>query len=54
MANNLPLVKFEDGLVRLNGMYRHGFLLAPALVEAIVSQLNTGTMTGPVAEIAKL
>ena len=28
-----PLLHCERGLIRLNGLFRHGFLLAPALVE---------------------
>ena len=28
-----PLLHVESGLIRLNGLFRHGFLLAPALVE---------------------
>lgn len=28
-----PLLHCEPGLIRLNGLFRHGFLLAPALVE---------------------
>ncbi len=33
LPDNLPRVEREDGLVRINGLYRHGWLLAPALVE---------------------
>lgn len=28
-----PRVEASDGLVRINGLFRHGWLLAPALVE---------------------
>jgi glycine oxidase len=28
-----PLLHVGDGLIRINGLFRHGFLLAPALVE---------------------
>ncbi|MCW8126513.1 glycine oxidase ThiO [Microbulbifer halophilus] len=42
--DNLPHIHSEPGLVRVNGLYRHGYLLAPALavrVEKLVSeQLN--------------
>jgi glycine oxidase len=54
MRNNLPLVEIRPGLVRLNGMFRHGFLIAPALVEGIVSQLTRGRVDGVVAEIAQV
>ncbi len=33
--DNLPTVHCEPGLVRLNGLYRHGYLLAPALAEQV-------------------
>lgn len=29
LDNNLPRIVAEDGLVRVNGLFRHGFLLAP-------------------------
>ncbi len=33
LADNLPSIKQETGLTAINGLYRHGFLIAPALVE---------------------
>ncbi|MBB3063661.1 glycine oxidase ThiO [Microbulbifer rhizosphaerae] len=33
--DNLPHVHGEPRLVRVNGLYRHGYLLAPALVERV-------------------
>lgn len=39
--DNLPRVLGEPGLIRVNGLYRHGYLLAPALalqVEEILAQ----------------
>ncbi|MEM9255556.1 MAG: glycine oxidase ThiO [Pseudomonadota bacterium] len=33
LMNNLPLVEARDGLLRINGLFRHGYLLAPALAE---------------------
>ena len=30
-ADNLPRVSHEEGLSRINGLYRHGFLISPAL-----------------------
>jgi len=32
-ADNLPRIENTAGLTRINGLYRHGYLLAPALVE---------------------
>ena len=33
LPDNLPVVHTEAGLTRINGLFRHGWLLAPALVE---------------------
>jgi glycine oxidase len=33
LPDNLPRVETRDGLVRINGLFRHGWLIAPALVE---------------------
>lgn len=33
--DNLPYLHSEPGLVRVNGLYRHGYLLAPALAEKV-------------------
>ncbi|UTA49019.1 FAD-dependent oxidoreductase [Simiduia sp. 21SJ11W-1] len=35
-----PRLDIHPGLVRLNGLYRHGFLLAPAMVEALLFHLD--------------
>jgi glycine oxidase len=32
-ADQLPKVIHDNGVVRINGLFRHGFLLAPALIE---------------------
>jgi len=31
--DNLPYMNVEDGLIRINGLFRHGWLLAPAVIE---------------------
>jgi len=31
--DNLPLIQTQPGLTRINGLFRHGWLLAPAVVE---------------------
>ena len=33
LPNHHPIVQVMDGLVRINGLYRHGWLLAPALLD---------------------
>lgn len=39
-ADHRPRLEITPGLVRLNGLYRHGYLLAPALIEAMLYQLD--------------
>jgi len=38
LPDNLPFTHHEPGLLRLNGLYRHGWLLAPALVERLLAE----------------
>lgn len=38
--DHLPLITQEDGLIRINGLYRHGFMIAPALAEIIAHRLS--------------
>lgn len=42
LADNLPRIEQHNGLTRINGLFRHGWLIAPALVEQALAQaLNT-------------
>jgi glycine oxidase len=43
MPDNLPLVEHRPGLVRINGLFRHGWLIAPALVEDALQQAGLAT-----------
>jgi glycine oxidase len=38
MPDNLPCVDSQPGLTRINGLFRHGWLLAPALVQDSLEQ----------------
>lgn len=42
-ADNLPRLFYEDGLLGINGLYRHGYLLAPALVNKAVAMIEQGS-----------
>jgi glycine oxidase len=33
LPDNLPFVGWKEGVLTINGLYRHGYLLAPACVE---------------------
>ena len=37
--DNLPRVHIQDGLITANGLFRHGFLLAPAMVENVLGHI---------------
>ncbi|MEM8796340.1 MAG: FAD-dependent oxidoreductase [Pseudomonadota bacterium] len=39
-ADNLPRIVEEDGVIYVNGLYRHGFLLAPALARMTREVVN--------------
>ena len=36
--DNLPRIENERGLTRINGLYRHGYLLSPAIVEKALNE----------------
>lgn len=42
MKDNLPKIENSEKLTRINGLYRHGYLLAPAVVE---QALNEGILS---------
>jgi glycine oxidase len=42
LPDHLPRVFFQPGLIRINGLYRHGYLQGPAIVEDIVRLLEEG------------
>ncbi|MFT3721826.1 FAD-dependent oxidoreductase [Pseudorhodoferax sp.] len=39
LPDHLPRIAQEDGLLRINGLFRHGWLMAPALVEDALALL---------------
>lgn len=42
--DNRPRIIARKGYIYVNGLYRHGFLLAPALAELVADHLDTGAM----------
>jgi glycine oxidase len=43
LPDNLPRIESpQPGVLRINGLYRHGFLIAPAVLDAALSWLQTG------------
>jgi glycine oxidase len=45
MPDNLPVLNCEAGLLTVNGLYRHGYLLSPQLVENALAMLAEQTET---------
>ncbi|MBC5786170.1 FAD-dependent oxidoreductase [Ramlibacter sp. USB13] len=41
LPDNLPRLSTQDGLTRINGLFRHGWLIAPALVEQALQEMRT-------------
>jgi glycine oxidase len=42
LPDNLPYLDVEPGLTRINGLFRHGWLIAPALVEDALKGCHAG------------
>jgi glycine oxidase len=42
--DNRPRIIVTNGYIYVNGLYRHGFLLAPALAELVAAHLETGAI----------
>ena len=40
LPNNLPVVRHSRGTTEINGLFRHGWLIAPALVEQALHELS--------------
>ena len=40
MPDNLPLIHTQPGLTQINGLFRHGWLLAPAVIEKALNDAN--------------
>ena len=40
LANNKPCIRVDDKCVSINGLFRHGYLIAPAIIQGVTSWLN--------------
>lgn len=49
--DNLPRLIARPGLLRINGLYRHGFLIAPTLADAAVAYLESGKIDPAMAPL---
>jgi glycine oxidase len=50
--DNLPRISIEQERISVNGLYRHGFLLAPALAELTLSFIERGVIDNEVMRCA--
>ena len=41
--NNMPRIRRSGNLIRVNGLFRHGFLLAPAVAQMVASLIFDNT-----------
>ena len=50
--DNLPRIAIDNQRIAVNGLYRHGFLLAPALAELTLSYVTRGVIDNEVMQCA--
>ena len=50
--DNLPRIVIEGQRIAVNGLYRHGFLLAPALAELTLAYVERGEIDNEVMQCA--
>jgi glycine oxidase len=50
--DNLPRIGIRDGTISVNGLYRHGFLIAPALAELTLGYVERGQIDNEVMQCA--
>jgi glycine oxidase len=50
--DNLPRIAIDNAKIAVNGLYRHGFLLAPALAELTLGYVERGVIDNEVMQCA--
>src|ERR1700728_673796 len=50
--DNLPRISVRDNRIAVNGLYRHGFLIAPALAELTLAYVERGRIDNEVMQCA--
>jgi glycine oxidase len=50
--DNLPRIAIDNDKIAVNGLYRHGFLLAPALAELVLGYVERGVIDNEVMQCA--
>ena len=49
--DNLPRILVDDGRIRINGLYRHGFLLAPVVARAVADRMEEKERQAPANDL---
>jgi glycine oxidase len=44
LPDNVPRIIVRGSTIHVNGLYRHGFLMAPALADLVAAYLETGAV----------
>lgn len=50
-SNNLPRIRHGGRLIRVNGLYRHGYLFSPKIAELVISLMEGGKPDAAFAEL---
>lgn len=45
LLDNSPMISIGEGLIRINGLFRHGFMLSPVLAEEVIAFLGSGGLS---------
>jgi glycine oxidase len=53
LPDNLPRVETQDGMTRINGLFRHGWLIAPAMVEDALEHIGCHAGLDPASMSAR-
>ena len=49
--DHLPRIQYRAGLIRINGLYRHGYLISPVISQLVCELLSTGKPNPTFAQI---
>lgn len=53
LPDNLPGILQEEACLRLNGLFRHGYLLAPVMVEAVLCLIDNQSLPPELARLLR-
>ncbi len=54
LPDNLPGIVQEDACLRLNGLFRHGYLLTPVMVEAVMAMIEGQPLANELSPLLRL